>query len=636
MCGIAGMVRKQQSEDKIKDILDRMVDAAIWRGPDGKGIYITDSQNFTVGLAHRRLSILDLSDRGNQPMILADGRYALTYNGEIYNYKEIKEELLRKGHTFFSDCDTEVVLHACAEFGVEHAVAKFNGMWSFAFYDRDAGTITLSRDRLGVKPLYYMSTKDGFAFASDLRSFFELPNFDTALNKAALHGYLWNMYIPAPYSIFEGVSKLSQGSVLEYNIYEQREMIRKYWDVGSVHVDFKGSYEEYVHTIEELLAESVAIRLVADVPVGMFLSGGIDSSVITALAQRQSEKVLNTYSIGFFDKENDDAKIASEVAKILGTNHKELYCTQKDALSLIQKIPEAYSEPFADNSQIPTMLLSQMTREHVTVALSGDGGDEFFIGYPSYVSNRKQLLFRKLTGISDPLFRLISSRINRYDHNKWVIDKFLNAKDITSIIHLNYITANDLINSIFPINLSSRENMRIYGGDYHLMKGADIVRSSVSQSIQYGLTDDMLTKVDRASMYYSLECRCPILDYRVAECALSVPTSYNLHAGILKAPLKDILYQYVPRKVVERPKSGFGVPINKWLHGELKEIVNDNLSEERIKRQGIFDPEGIQKFAEEFNRQNNPILDRIAYTMLIFQLWWETYLDNGKAGKKVL
>ena len=635
MCGIAGLIEQQQSEGTIKDILDRMIDAATWREPDGKGIYVNDSRNYTVGMAHRRLSIFDLSERGKQPMTLSDGRYALTYNGEIYNYKVIKEELIERGHVFFSDCDTEVVLHACVEFGVEKAVAKFNGMWAFAFYDRDAGTITLSRDRLGVKPLYYIFAQDCFAFASDMRSFFSLPGFDTTLNQSALHGYLWNMYIPAPYSIFDKVFKLPQGSILEYHIYEKRKTIRKYWDIGSIQVDFKGSYEEYVNTIEKLLSESVAIRLAADVPVGMFLSGGIDSSVITSLAQKQSTKILNTYSIGFFDKENDDAKVALEVAKILGTNHQELYCTQKDALALIQKIPEAYSEPFADNSQIPTMLLSQMTREHVTVALSGDGGDEFFIGYPSYASNRKLLLYRKLTRISDPLLRLISSRINKYDHKKWMIDKFLHAKDIASIIHLNYLTANELINSILPVDLSSRENMRIYGGEDHLPKGTGIVRSAVLQSIQYGLPDDMLTKVDRASMYYSLECRCPILDYRVAECALSVPNSYNLHAGILKAPLKDILYRYVPQEVVERPKSGFGVPINKWLHGELKEIVNDHLSDQKIKRQGIFDPVGMQKFTEEFNRQSNPILDRVAYTMLIFQLWWETYLDNGKAGQKI-
>lgn len=632
MCGIAGLIGKQKSEDAVKGVINRMIDAAKWRGPDGKGLFVNRIGDFTVGLAHRRLSILDLSERGKQPMSFADGRFVLTYNGEIYNYKEIRDELIKRGHIFLSDCDTEVVLHSCVEFGVEQAVSKFNGMWAFAFFDRDAGTVTLSRDRLGVKPLYYMIAQDCFAFASDLRAFFELPDFDKTINYAALHGYLWNMYVPTPYSIFKNVSKLSQGSILEYNICEKRETIRKYWDVDSIKVDFGGTYGEYVDKVEKLLYESIRLRLEADVPVGVFLSGGIDSSVIASLAQNQAERKINTYSIGFLEKENDDAKVAAEVAKILGTDHHELYCTQKDALELIQQISEAYSEPFADNSQIPTMLLSRMTKEHVTVALSGDGGDEFFVGYPSYVRNKRLLLQRKWTGIMAPALRGLSSRLNIYDHRKWMIDKFYNANSITGIIHLDYVTAKDLIESILPIGLSRQDIISQYGGDNYEKKGLDTVRAAVLQSIQYGLADDMLTKVDRASMFYSLECRCPLLDYRVAECSLSVPNHYNLHGGVLKAPLKDILYRYVPREVVDRPKSGFGVPINTWLHGELNELVSDNLADDLIKRQGIFEPVGIKKLVNEFNRQRNPILDRIAYTLLVFQLWWKTYCDNIKTG----
>ena len=633
MCGIAGIVTGRIDEDAARAVVDRMIDAARWRGPDGKGLFVDRVGNSTVGLAHRRLSILDLSERGRQPMTFADRRFVLTYNGEIYNYKEIRNELMKRGYTFLSNCDTEVVLYACVEFGVEKAAAMFNGMWAFAFLDRNAGTITLCRDRFGVKPLYYMASEGGIAFTSDLRGFFTLPDFDKTLNVSALHGYIWNMYIPAPHSIFENVFKLPQGSILEYNIFERRETLKKYWDVNSVKVDYQGTYEEYVDEIKKLLSESVQLRLEADVPVGVFLSGGIDSSVIASLAQSQTAGTIHTYSIGFREKENDDARVAAEVAKILGTDHRELYCTEKDALELIQKIPEAYSEPFADNSQIPTMMLSKMTREYVAVALSGDGGDEFFVGYPSYTAKERLASHRKLTWLAGPALRLLSAGFDRYDHKKWMLDKLYHAKNITNIIHLDYITANGLIESVLPKGLTKQESILLYGGDDYEKRGLDAVRATVLQSIQYGLTDDMLTKVDRASMFYSLECRCPLLDYRIAERSLSVPKRYNLYGEVLKAPLKDILYEYVPRKIVERPKSGFGVPINVWLHNEIKEVVNDNLADDLIRRQGVFDPAGMKKFMYEFNRQRNPILDRMAYTLLIFQLWWQQYCDNTKAGE---
>lgn len=627
MCGIAGLISKRKKKEEITALIDHMIDAAAWRGPDDKGLQTVLLSNAVAGLAHRRLSILDLSERGHQPMQFSEGRYTIVYNGEVFNYKSIRDELVTRGHAFASDCDTEVVLHACVEYGVENAVSKFNGMWAFALLDRDKGVVTLSRDRLGVKPLYYAGTADGFTFASDMRSFYTIPDLEKQINFDALHGYLWNMYVPAPLTMLHGVYKVPPGSNLQYDIGRGEIKESKYWNPRAIRRRTDGSYEDYVGEVEGLLTDSVKLRLEADVPVGVFLSGGIDSSIISALAQKESGNQISTYSIGFSEKENDDAKVALEVARILGTNHKELYCTQQDALELIESIPDAYAEPFADNSQIPTMLLSRMTREHVTVALSGDGGDELFLGYPSYVSKKDLLQGRQKLGILASLMNAAAKALPIYDHTRWKLEKFYNASSVTNVINLEYVTAHRLLGSLFDASRSVVGGIELYGGDHYEKARIGMIRSLDLQTIEYGLPDDMLTKVDRASMFYSLECRCPMLDYRVAEAAISAPTEYNLHEGRLKAPLKDILYKYVPREIVDRPKSGFGVPINKWLHADLKDLVNDNLSLELIKRQEIFDLEGMRRFVKEFNRQNNPNLDRIAYTLLVFQLWWKRYCN---------
>lgn len=627
MCGIAGLLNNKIIKEEVTSVVEKMIDAVIWRGPDDKGVQTVKVGDSIIGLAHRRLSILDLSNRGHQPMGFADGRYTIVYNGEIYNYKTIREELTKKGHVFMSDCDTEVVLHACAEYGVNDAVSKFNGMWAFAFVDKDRGVITLSRDRLGVKPLYYTYADFVFSFSSDIRSFYEIPDFKKDINQKALHGYLWNMYIPAPYSIIDGVFKIPPGCNLEYNIENGEIRVNRYWNARNIKQVYEGEYKDYVSEIETLLTDSVKLRLEADVPVGVFLSGGIDSSVVSALAQKESNAKINTYSIGFDEKENDDAEVASQVAKILGTNHKELYCTQQDALNIIESIPDAFAEPFADNSQIPTMLLSRMTREHVTVALSGDGGDELFLGYPIYISRNALFEKRSKLGITAILGNAAAKILPLYNHNRWRMEKFYNASSVTNGVYLEYITAHRMISSLFDKTEGVLEEIELYGGNYYEAEGLGMMRSLNLQSIEFGLSDDMLTKVDRASMFYSLECRCPILDYRVAEVAIEAPTEYNLHNGQLKAPLKDILYKYVPREIVERPKSGFGVPINKWIHSDLNEIVNDNLSSGLIKKQGVFSTVGIERFVKEFNKRKNPNLDRIAYSLLIFQLWWKRYLD---------
>lgn len=625
MCGIAGFCGRK-SENETKELIKKMVDATKWRGPDGVGVYIDGFNDSIVSLGHRRLSILDLSELGNQPLVSRDGRFVITYNGELYNYKEIKNELKQKGYKFISRCDTEVVLYSCVEWGIKRAVLKFNGMFSFAFYDKEKGIITLVRDRIGVKPLYYTKSNGIFAFSSDIKSLYCIKEIKKHIDTEALHFYLWNMYIPVPKTIYKEIRKLRSGCILTYEIKTSSYKIEQYWNPYSIEQTFRGGYGDYLRELRWKLSDAINLRLLADVPIGLFLSGGIDSSVICALAQEQQERPLNTFSIGFEEKANDDAEAAKEVSNILGTKHTELYCSQKDALNMMQKLSSVYAEPFADNSQIPMMLLSELTKNYVTVSLSGDGGDEFFVGYPNYVTQNRLFSKRRYADLVSIFIKPITDTLlSQFNINRWKIDKFSNATSIEKIINLDYYTASHILEMVLPASHYEEAMISDITEKNTYIVDDNMYRSAVLHSIVYPFTDDILVKVDRASMFYSLECRTPILDYRVMELALSVPTSYNFHNGVLKCPLKDILSHYVPKDIIERPKEGFGMPVNKWLHDELNEMTNDYLSETYIRRQGIFSENGMVNFVEQFNLMRSPILDRIAYTLLVFQLWWDTY-----------
>lgn len=633
MCGIAGIVTKRRNINAthIESIMFEMIDSIKWRGPDGHDIYLNLNNNGSVALGHCRLSIFDLSDNGKQPMSTEDSRYTITYNGEIYNYKMIRNELIKCGHHFKSNCDTEVVLYACVEWGIEKAVSKFNGMFAFALYDREENQIWLCRDRLGVKPLYYYLKDNELIFCSDIRGIYCIPWLEKHIDKRMLYGYLWSMFVPAPYTIFEDVYKLESGTYIQYNISNNKAKKYRYWDIDNFHVIDNGlSYSEYLYNLKMLLSDAVKQRMEADVPIGVFLSGGIDSSVISALAQEScSSKKINTYSIGFQEKRNDDAVYAKAVAGMLGTNHHELYCTAQDAFLLIEKIPEAYSEPFSDNSLVPTMILSRMTKEHVTVTLSGDGGDELFIGYPTYLTQRRLYKARFLASLfSKTIAPIARKSVSLYNYKRWKIDKFSNATNINNIILLDFCTVFNLLDTLIPEYMEDKYRefqKRIYMGKTDsYFDTRDIMSQSIRQSLMVGLQDDMLVKIDRASMYYSLECRCPFLDYRIVENSLQTPNDYKYRHGRLKAPLKDILKDYIPQNIIDRPKEGFGMPVNKWLHGEWNEIVNDYLGQDYIKNQGLFNANGVNQFLVEFNGGGqNPVLDRLAFSLLIFQLWWK-------------
>lgn len=625
MCGICGKISRRKTETELRVLLQSMLDSMKWRGPDGRGIYIDNVGNDELlGLGQCRLSIFDLSENGKQPMYSSDGMSVIVYNGEVYNFNEIRHELEQSGYSFKSTCDTEVLLYACNHWGVKKAVSKMNGMLAFAYYDKKSRNLYLIRDRLGVKPLYYYKTENDFVFGSDLRVFMADKEIEKKINRQALYGYLWNMYIPAPLSIYDNVFKLESGTILKYELKSSEISIERYWDMNNI--DNNLFYSNEIDILTELkskLVNSVKLRLEADVPVGVFLSGGIDSSLITAIASENSTQKINTYSIGFHDKKNDDADYADSVSRILGSNHEKLFCTQKDALDMIMDIPKAYSEPFADNSQIPTMLLSKLTKRYVTVGLTGDGGDELFCGYPSYIFQKKLYNNKFLLQILKKLIRKpVDLYCDIYNYKRWLVDKFTNITDVESVVNLDYFTAVPLLNSILKVDEGVDD---FYWNSTSVHKKDEVISLSMKNGLRYGLQDDMLVKVDRASMYYSLECRSPFLDKNVVEYAINMPLSMKYKNRQLKYPLRQLLAQYIPYDIINRPKSGFGVPINKWMHEELKESIVSLMDDNFIKTEDIFDCDGIKALRKAFLERSSPIIDRVVYTLFMFQLWYMEY-----------
>ncbi|MCR5739233.1 MAG: asparagine synthase (glutamine-hydrolyzing) [Lachnospiraceae bacterium] len=626
MCGICGYVSKNFIS---YEALVSMTDSMEKRGPDGHGFWQDRIDGKYVGLGHRRLSIFDLSDNGKQPMMSEDERISITYNGEIYNFIEIRKELENIGYRFSSKCDTEVILKAYSEWGTA-SFARFNGMFAFAILDRSRNMLIICRDRLGVKPLYYGVSDNGVYFASDMSAIMRYPEFEHRLNTDALHYYLWNMYIPAPLSIFEGVRKVQPGQFIEYDIGDGSLRTETWWHPYDVFArgPLSLSKDDWIGRIEDLLADSVNIRMRADVPVGLFLSGGIDSSLVAAMACKIGGDV-KTFSIGFEEKEYDEGGYAREIASYLGTDHQSLYCSINDARELIREIPKAYSEPFADNSQIPMLLLSRMTSDHVTVALSGDGGDEMFGGYPNVLNlfsmYRKRYLYRGAGSVLGLAGKILGKDMYSYDH--WRSAKAKNIRSAKRARHLDYYTAAEIIDTILNNNdkKSSVVDAMTDEMEYGL-PDADFRDQMLLKDIRYGLPDDMLTKVDRATMFCSLEARCPILDYRIVEEAIRMPLDVKYSNGNLKFILKSILEKKIPREMIDRPKRGFGIPINAWLREES--FINGFMSffdGTFIREQGLFNADGMERLMNAFFSNPSPILDRIIWNYVIFQMWWEEY-----------
>ncbi len=593
------------------------------RGPDASGVWL--SPDGRVGLSHRRLSILDLSEAGSQPMTGGDGAVVLSYNGEVYNYREIRDTLTGKGHFFRGDSDTEVILAACREWGVDAAVSRFIGMFAFALWDGSEGKLFLVRDRLGIKPLFVARAPGLVLFASTLKPLLECSSFSREVDRAALQYYLEFQYVPAPHSIYRDARKVLPGRIVEISP-DGREEERAYWDLSGHWGKTDGpprSEGEYLEELSSLLASSVRYRMISDVPLGAFLSGGIDSSLTVALMQRASSLPVKTFSIGFAEKGYDESGFAKEVARHLGTDHHEKMCTPAEALALVRKIPEAYDEPFADSSAIPTMLVSEFTRQHVTVSLSGDGGDELFCGYPRYEWVRKGRVAQGVPAfLRRPLCRLLS-RVPVHKVQR-AAESLLYDDPAQMYFHTVGIFGRRALSELLPE--VADDGHLTYFRTFRDDRFGGIVERAMATDIRTYLVDDILAKVDRASMAYSLEARVPLLDHRVVEFAAGLPMELKVRGRETKHLLRKVLYGLVPRELLDRPKMGFGIPVNRWLRNELKPLLSEYLGEERIRKEGFLLPRGVSRVVTEHLSGRQDHQYRL-WALLVFAMWRERYLS---------
>ena len=644
MCGITGFWNTSTELDSqnLQTIVQRMTSTLIRRGPDDGGNWVDESKGIALG--HRRLAILDLSPEGHQPMISRDGRYVIVFNGEIYNFLELRQKLEKLGHKFRGHSDTEVMLASFCQWGLERSVQSFNGMFAFALWDRQEQVLHLGRDRFGEKPLYYTWLGKTLLFGSELKALRAYPNFQPSINRNALTGLLRQKYIPAPYSIYEDVYKLPPGTILTCNGTDTFSQPLSYWSAkevaeSSVAKPFRGTEAEAIEQLDALLKNSVARRMVSDVPLGAFLSGGIDSSTIVALMQAQSSEPIKTFSIGFKEEGYNEAHYAKAVAKHLGTEHTELYVTSDQALNVIPNLPHLYDEPFGDASQIPTFLLSQLTRKHVTVSLSGDAGDELFTGYERYlVGNR---IFQKIDWMPKQLRQFANNRLKVISASTW--NRILTPMSPLLPSIIKHPTPGEQINKIAEVlaatepevfylrlisDLKDPESFIVNGSELSTVINNSQLWAKLShclESFMYldtmtYLPDDILVKVDRASMGVSLESRIPFLDPHVFEFAWHLPLSMKVRNSKGKYILRRILEQYVPQELIERPKMGFGVPIDSWLRGPLRDWAEDLLDENRLRQEGFFHSQPIRQIWKE-HLSGERDWHYGLWNVLMFQAW---------------
>ena len=650
MCGITGFwSNPARLEGNPEHLVRKMTAKLLHRGPDAAGIWNDSVKGLALG--HQRLAIQDLSPAGKQPMRSHSGRYVIVYNGEIYNARKLRDELENNAlvaHGWRGHSDTEVLLASVEAWGLKNAVSRFVGMFAFALWDKEEGVLHLVRDRLGIKPLYYGKSGNAFLFASELKSLKEHPDFVGEIDRHALALFFRHNYIPAPYAIYKNFRKLEPGTILSLSAPDTSSESNAYWNTWeNIHSasssSFSGSYEEAIEELEALLSDSIKLRMLSDVPLGAFLSGGIDSSLVVALMQKQSSRPVRTFSIGFEETRYDEAPFARKIATHIGTKHTEMYVTSKDALGVISRIPEIYDEPFADSSQIPTILLSELTRKHVTVALSGDGGDELFGGYNRYrLADMRLNRIRKFPGfLKFPLQHLIRAI------PKQVWDTLY--KPFSSFLP-NSLRMNNpgrSLHALAQLMMTSDEkefylNMISYFEDPSLIvKGrgepeTKLTRNAQSEGLSFRewmmaqdlvsyLPDDILTKVDRASMSASLEARVPLLDHRIASFSWGLPLEWKCNESESKIILKDLLFKHVPKKLLDRPKVGFGVPVAQWLRGPLRDWSESLLDESRLRQEGFLDAQLVRSMWQEHLSGKKNWQGQL-WSVLMFQTW----LDGEK------
>ena len=639
MCGITGFLdcSRQLNDVELQSTVTRMSDTIRHRGPDDSGAWVDAQAGIALGF--RRLAIVDLTPTGHQPMSSADGRFIIVFNGEIYNFAGLRQELIGLGHSFRGTSDTEVMLAAVCQWGVEDAVKRFNGMFAFALWDRREQRLHLVRDRLGIKPLFYTWMGQTLLFGSELKALRAHPAFQTEIDRNALALHLRYSYIPAPYSIYQGVKKLTPGAILTIAAAQGAggAQPQPYWSArqiaeqGVAH-PFQGSDAEAESELDRLLRQSVSQRMIADVPLGAFLSGGVDSATVVALMQAQNERPVKTFTIGFYEDSYNEAIYAKAVAAHLGTEHTELYVTPEEAQAVIPRLPTLYDEPFSDPSQIPTFLVSQLARRHVTVSLSGDGGDELFAGYNRYYYGRQiwqnvSWLPRPLRAAGGKLLGLFSpgqlEAVQKGTRQSEVAEKVRKVAEVLGAENPEAVYYRLVSHWKEPTAVvkGSVEPPTILSDCRRWANLPDFTQRMMFLDLVTYLPDDILAKVDRASMGVSLEGRVPLLDdHRVVEFAWRLPLKFKIREGQSKWLLRQVLYRYVPPAMIERPKKGFSVPIDAWLRGPLRAWVEDLLSEPRLRQEGYFNPQPIrQKWCEHLEGKHN--WHYYLWDVLMFQAW---------------
>ncbi|PTU66617.1 asparagine synthase (glutamine-hydrolyzing) [Chromobacterium sp. Panama] len=638
MCGIAGIFSRNYPSSSLLNELKKMLGKISHRGPDAENIWSDNDINLHLG--HRRLSIFDLSESGSQPMMSQCGRYIVTYNGEIYNFEQLRDELNKargaviwRGHS-----DTEVLVECLSSYGMLETIAKLTGMFSIAIYDRHDKCVYLVRDRMGEKPLYYGMVNGRFVFSSELKAIVQCYSEYLSLDLDSTSLYMSFGYVGGGRSIYKEIKKLPPSSYIKLDFLTGlTSEVAQYWNIAE-YFEKKNSYSQeldeaqYISHLDKALNEVIKRQAMADVPLGAFLSGGVDSSLVSAIMQSQSDQPIKTFTIGFDEKAYNEAPYAKAVAKHLGTDHTELFVHASDALKLIEELPSIYDEPFADSSQMPTLLVSRMTKQYVTVALSGDGGDELFSGYPRYelcerlwkkLSNTPYWVKSSTSAISsslsplnwDKLLKLLPSNL-RSDLTGRRISGISEFSKSTSLedLYLKLMTRWKLDDHLV---IGSQAENNFVDGFHRDLPDIDQMRL---WDIQNYLPDDLLVKVDRASMNASLEIRAPLLDHKIAEFAASLPRDVLLKNGKGKWILRKLLDKYVPRELIERPKTGFEVPLALWLRGDLKGWAQDVLDPVQIKKDGIFD---YAKVSKVWNQHQSGHYDRSLYLwhVLMFQAW---------------
>jgi asparagine synthase (glutamine-hydrolysing) len=635
MCGITGFIDFNKSSSQI--VLEMMTNTLFHRGPDGSGIQLLNEEKAQIGFGHRRLSIIDLSEHGTQPMQFE--HLWICFNGEIYNYQEIKDELRALGHSFVGGSDTEMILHAYAQWG-KACIEKFIGMFAIVLYDTKTNTIFCVRDRAGVKPFFYYKKDDLFLFASELKAFHEHPRFQKKINLAAVGAFMQYGNVPTPHCIFEDCFKLEPGHALTLKLEDHSIQHEQYWNVYDAYNQAKTSisFDEAKTETEKILTSACEYRMVADVPVGVFLSGGYDSACVTSLLQKNRIEKLKTFTIAVPDIGLNEAPYAKDVAKHLGTDHTEIECTQKDATDLIVDLPFYYDEPFADSSAIPTTLVSIMARKHVTVALSADAGDEVFAGYNRYdylmrygkkMEQLPGFVRKSMAGMMDlipsekiPVLKNKYNFHNRYEKLKGILRNPSSEQIMLSLSQqytdeqLKAVLTNTNFDAL-STHYKSKELKAEFSTPLAYMMAIDY---------QTYLLDDILQKVDRATMTASLEGREPFLDHRVIEWAATLPDDFKYHNGEKKYILKEIVHDYIPKEMMDRPKMGFAIPIAHWLQNDLRELVEEHISEKNIREQGLFKWEFVAKLKTDFFGGKKEFDVKLWY-LLMFQMWYGKWMD---------